>query len=398
MLNKKSITTLIVISLLLSSIFMFCTSQDIMQSLGDINLSQGEKTTLPVFQSDKVKNVIFMIGDGMSITTITAARISAYGADGKLTLERFPFTGIQNTYCLDRLVTDSGASGTALATGYKTNYGMISILPDSTKLQTILEALKLRGKLTGIVATSSVTHATPASFSAHNLKRGNETEIAEDIVNNNINVIMGGGRHFFIPQSTEGSKRKDEKNLINEAKESGYEVISTKSELQNSTSGKILALFQLDAMQLIDSEPSLAEMTEKAIEKLSGDEDGFFLMVEASQIDWAAHDNLPEQTLTNMLNFDKAIEKAVNFALNDGETLVVVTADHETGGMTINGGRLNGDRLNLKWTTTGHTGVSVPVFAFGPQGEKFTGWYENTDIPKKIAAILGIEDFAIVNH
>ena len=155
----------------------------------------------------------------------------------------------------------------------------------------------------------------------------------------------------------------------------------------------ILGLFQMGPMTTVDPEPMIAEMTSKAIENLSRDTDGFFLMVEGSQIDWECHDNDPDNTIRQTLLFDLAVKEAMDFALKDKETLVIVTADHETGGIAINGGSLNGNTLVLGWATKGHTGVPVPIYAFGPYAQRFTGLLDNTDVPKILAELLEISPF-----
>lgn len=349
----------------------------------------------PLVEQRQIKNIILMIGDGMSITPITAARIKVLGADGKLHIERMPVTGFINTHSVNRLITDSAASATALASGYKTNNGMIGMIPDGTKVYTILEAVRDKGMSTGLVATSTITHATPAAFAAHVRLRSNQTAIAYDIIANRVNVILGGGKSFFIPQSSRGSKRKDNLDLINEARKVGYEFVQTKSEFDAAKSDFLLGLFHIDAMTTEPPEPTLTEMTAKAIEILSRNANGFFLMVEGSQIDWAEHDNDADEAIRQMLHFDLVVKQVVDFAMENGETIVVITADHETGGMTINSGRLSGENLSIKWTTGGHTGVPVPIFAYGPHAERFMGWYDNTEVPKIFAELLRITDFSI---
>ena len=347
----------------------------------------------PLVKTEKVKNVIFLIGDGMGITQLASARVKAAGASGKLYIEKMPVTGIQKSHSANQLITDSAASGTALATGFKTNNGMIGMTPDGNKVLTILEAEKELGKMTGLIATSTISHATPASFSSHVQSRSNETEIASQIIENRVNVIFGGGKMYFIPQSLQYSRRKDERNLIEEAKKAGYTYIETKEDLQSVNNDFVLGLFHYGPLTTEDPEPMLAELTEKAISLLKTNENGFFLMVEGSQIDWECHSNEAEKSIRQTLLFDLAVKAAVEFALEDKETLVIVTADHETGGMAVNGGTLDGKNLNIAWTTKSHTGSPLPVYAFGPFAERFTGVYDNTDIPKKLANILGIKDF-----
>ncbi|MFC1725719.1 alkaline phosphatase [candidate division KSB1 bacterium] len=347
----------------------------------------------PLIKAEKVKNVILLIGDGTGITQVSAARIRAVGASGKLYIDKMPVTGIQKTHSARQLITDSAASGTALAAGFKTNNGMIGMTPDGKKILTILEAAKEQGKMTGLIATSTITHATPAAFASHVRSRSNEPAIASQIIENMVNVIFGGGKNFFIPQHLKFSKRKDERNLIEEAKKAGYTYIETKEDLQSVNNDFVLGLFHYGPLTTEEPEPMIAELTEKAIDLLKRNENGFFLMVEGSQIDWECHDNDTEKAIRQILLFDLAVKAAVEFALENKETLIIITGDHETGGMAVNGGSLDGKKLNIAWATKGHTGSPLPVYAFGPFAEKFTGVFDNTDIPKIIAEILGIKDF-----
>ena len=356
----------------------------------------SEDGLYPLFPpNSQVKNVVFLIGDGMGLAQVAAARIKTVGADGRLHIERMPIIGLVNTHSANSLITDSAAGATALATGYKTNNGMVSVSPDGKKLYTILEACRDRGMATGLVATSTITHATPAAFAAHVRSRGDQSTIALQLLENRVNVLLGGGKMFFLPQSQPGSKRKDERDLIVEAKKIGYTFVETREQLLKITNIKyLLGLFQVGALTTTSpKEPSLAEMTQKAIELLSQNRKGFFLMVEGSQIDWACHANDPDNTIRQTVLFDEAVKAALDFALKDKRTLVVVTADHECGGMAINGGSLDGKNLNIGWTTKGHTGVPVPIYAFGPKAEQFTGLHDNTDIPRILARLLDIDNF-----
>jgi alkaline phosphatase len=267
----------------------------------------------------------------------------------------------------------------------------------------LLEAAQAKGMPTGLVATSAITHATPASFGAHVRSRKMETRIAEQLIANKVNVLFGGGRKFFLPKSDPNSGRKDDLDLIARAREAGYLVVETASELRSSRGSHMLGLFQLEALTTAEPEPSLALLTGKAIRALrhaclessaGKGRPGFFLMIEGSQIDWACHDNDAAEAVRQTLLFDQAVEVAVDFALRDGRTLVIVTADHETGGLTLTAGGNEGDmELTPHWSTTGHTGSPVPLWALGPGAAHFAGVQDNTDIPRKIARLLGLRPF-----
>jgi alkaline phosphatase len=363
----------------------------------DISFYAPSPTTefYPELHDTRVKNIIFCIGDGMGLGQISLARMKAAGPDGTLYMERMPVTGFIRTHSADALVTDSPAAGTALASGVKTNNGIIGIMPDGTRYQTILEAAKAKGMATGLVVTSRITDATPAAFASHVTSRKMQDKIAEQLISNKVNILFGGGKEYFLPRSYSRSKRNDQKNLIERAKKTGYLYIRNAEELKTANRPHILGLFQLGPLTTVAPEPSLTELTAKAIDILDreGGDYGFFLMIEGSQIDWACHDNDAARTIRQTLLFDQAVKAAIDFALEDKHTLVIVTADHETGGLTIKDGSLKGDDLEVNWSTGGHSAMPVPIYAFGPKAEVFTGTYDNSEVPKKFARLLGINLF-----
>ncbi|MDY6984923.1 MAG: alkaline phosphatase [Candidatus Thermoplasmatota archaeon] len=287
-------------------------------------------------ESSEPKNVIFMIGDGMGVNHITLTRT----VDGELNMDKFPYGGIVTTHSMNSLITDSAAAGTALATGYKTNNGIISQTPDGKKLKTSLETAKEAGKSTGLVTTTRITHATPAVFATHIDDRDKENEIAEQLLMAGVDVLLGGGLRHFLPAG-EG-KREDSLNLVSEFINAGYTFVDDREGLFAAESSPLLGLFTMSHMSYEldreEEEPSVAEMTEKAIELLSRNEEGFFLMVEGGRIDHAAHANDAASVVADTIAFDDAVGKALDFAREDGETLVVVTADHSTGGLTLGSG------------------------------------------------------------
>jgi len=371
----------------------------------DLSFYQPPMTTepYPLTSGTKVRNVIVCIGDGMGINTVTLAGMKIGGPGGKLHIDRLPVTGLARTYSANSLVTDSAAGGTALACGIKTNSGMIGMVPDEKEYCTILEAAQAQGMATGLVVTCTMSHATPASFGSHVKSRKSEPLIAEQLIANRINVLFGGGRKYFLPQSVPGSGRKDDIDVLAQAREAGYIYVETSSELRAAHDSHVLGLFQLDALRTAGPEPTLAQMTQKAIRLLrhasresATGKRGFFLMVEGSQIDWECHSNKTKGAIRQTLLFDQAVEAAVDFALKDGRTLVLVTTDHETGGMALVGG---GDEdkadpeLGVRWSTKGHSGAPVGIWALGPGATRFTGVQDNTDVPRKIAQLLGIRPF-----
>jgi alkaline phosphatase len=316
------------------------------------------------------KNIILLIGDGMGDAHVYAAMSVS---QQQLNMAKFPFSGFIITRSANNYVTDSGAGGTALSCGVKTNNGMIGMTPDSTVVPSIIDIVHKRGMATGVVSTSSVTHATPASFVAHNVSRNNYEAIAADYLNGTIDVFIGGGENNF-------RKRQDGKDLTADLESQGFDVVYTLEEMWASNSENIAGLLAKDHMPTVleGRQGVLEAMTSKAIQTLSKDKDGFFLMVEGSQIDWGGHANDAEYTITETIDFDQAVGAALDFARMDGRTLVIVTADHETGGLTIPAGDANEGTITVKFSTPNHSAVMVPVFSFGPGADKFSGINENT--------------------
>lgn len=344
------------------------------------------------------RNVILCIGDGMGHGQVALTRLHAVGPNGRLHMERLPVHGLVSVHSADSLVTDSAAAATALACGIKTKNKVVGQDTNGHAYLTITEAAQLRGLKTGLVASSSITHATPACFAAHVASRKQEVDIAAQLVESDINVLFGGGRQFFLPQSEPDGKREDGRNLIAEAQAAGYHYVSTPEELWTTLGPKVLGLFQAEALETELPEPTLAELTRKALNLLSdktstkGKHKGFFLMVEGSQIDWACHKNHAKNTIRQTLLFDETVRAATDYALQDRHTLLIVTADHETGGLVIDTDK-SGWIPQVNWTSKNHSALPVPLYAIGPGAEQFAGTLDNTDIPKRIAALLKIKDF-----
>jgi alkaline phosphatase len=333
-------------------------------------------------EEQTAQNIILMIGDGMGVSQIYAAMTANHGS---LHLEKCTHTGLQKTYSANAYITDSGASGTAMATGIKTKNGMIATDTASRPVTTILEYAEMNGLSTGLAATSSITHATPASFIAHEPNRNEYEKIAMDFLDTEIDIFIGGGKDHF-------ARREDSLNLIDSLENKGYQVTNDISEIQMS-SGKI-ACFTADIHNpsiLGGRGDMLPDATKAAIRFLDKQGTGFFLMVEGSQIDWAGHDNNTEGIIAEMIDFDKAIGVALEFAEKNKNTLVIVTADHETGGMGIVGGNITTGNVEAAYTTEGHSAVMVPVFTYGPCAEEFSGIYENTEIFFKMMNAFGFE-------
>lgn len=337
---------------------------------------QEEQLTQP-------KNIILMIGDGMGVSHVSA--VLTIKKDN-LNMARCKHIGFSKTSSANEYITDSGASATTMATGNKTNNQMISVDPNGKELKTILEYAEENDLSTGLVATSFITHATPAGFIAHNPDRHDYEGIAMDFINTDIDFFAGGGLKHF-------TERQDQLNLIDSLVANKYEIVYDTIAMQESENDKVAAL-------LYDEHPPkytdgrgnmLSKASAKAIDILSKNKNGFFLMIEGSQIDWAGHDNDAEYLITETLDFDNAVGVVLDFAEKNKETLVIITADHECGGYGITGGNMKEGVVKGEFLCDHHTPVIVPVFAYGPGAEDFTGIYENTKIFNKCMKAFGFK-------
>ena len=362
----KPLSILVLLTVILIS---GCSSQNIQKS----------KASRP-----EVKNIILFIGDGMGTAHVYAGMTVS---EKPLAMESFPFSGFSKTYSSDNYITDSGAGGTAIACGVKTRNGMIGVGPDSVAVTSIIEIAHKNGLATGVLSTSSVTHATPASFVAHNSGRGNYEDIAKDFMNGTVDVFIGGGEDHF-------RKRADGIDLTLKLKDQGYDVVYNMEDLKNSGSLKIAGLLAKGQMEEASKGRSgmLAGMTGKAIETLSRDKDGFFMMVEGSMIDWGAHAKNLDYTASEVIDMDDAVRVALEFAARDGKTLVIVTADHETGGLTLVDGSIQERKTVANFIPSGsHTAVMVPIFSYGPSAEVFSGIHDNTFFLNEFLKLLNIK-------
>ncbi len=332
-------------------------------------------------KTPEIRNIVLMIGDGMGLPAVSAAMNVS---DHPLNIVRCNIIGLQKTSSSNNYITDSAAAGTALATGNKTNNGVIGMDSQGNQVKSILEIAEEHDLATGLVSTASVTHATPASFIAHQLSRGSYEDIALDFLKTDIDVFIGGGYDHF-------AKREDNLNLIDSLKVIGYEIDTALNEILKSTALKLAGLTAPihNPYRLKGRGDMLSASSGKAIEILNKNPKGFFLMIEGSQIDWAGHANTADTLTDETLDFDNAVGRVLDFAQQDGHTLVIITADHETGGVTIIGGDKETHEVKLNFSTKDHTASMVPVYAYGPGAEKFIGIYENTEIFQKILTSFG---------
>ncbi|RXI96495.1 hypothetical protein DS745_22560 [Anaerobacillus alkaliphilus] len=429
-----------------------------------------------VATANKPKNIIVLIGDGLGMGQMEVARLFEHGKEGYLFMQTMPHVALSQTYSADNFVTDSAAAGTALATAKKTNNTMLGITPDGNELDSILDVLQMAGKKVGFVSTNTATDATPAAYYASVRTRAGQDEIARQLFEKDIDVILGGGREFFTPERQNGV------NLIEKFKEKGYSFVTNKTELNAAKGDKLLGLFnetfmnyKIDRDELNSQEPTLTEMTAKTLEFLNKGNQGFFAMIEGARIDHAAHAADFASIWKETIEFDDAVKFAVDWAKKDGNTLVVALSDHETMGITAsepmniaklkaipvtpeymvrdlswdeganrytsesvknifskyaditltdtevdqfnqrildnqgkrvptfrigweigtiiadyyNAGAMNTKVRSLS-PTGGHSGNMVPIFASGVGAETFNGVFDNTEVPKVIAQLAGV--------
>tara|TARA_B100000963_G_scaffold64097_1_gene52046 strand:+ start:5974 stop:7023 length:1050 start_codon:yes stop_codon:yes gene_type:complete len=323
-------------------------------------------------------NIIMMIGDGMGISQISS---SMYSSNNYTPLERSEFVGLIKTHSLDDLVTDSAASGTALSSGVKTYNGVLGLDQNYNPVKTILEICRDEGYMTAIIVTSTIVHATPAAYYSKSKSRYEYQKIADELLKSNVNFFVGGGEKYF-------NNRDDKRNLMEEMR--NYSFVNSLEDYRNINSKNIgfFTAYDDPIQKNFGREPSLYDIIEATIQKLKNFDNPFFILVEGSQIDWAEHDNDPEYLLSEMLEFDEAIDISYKYAEESKNTLVVVTADHETGGAAIVSGNLEESVVKINYSSEDHTSEMVPVFSIGPYSENFKGVYDNTEIFNKLFEIV----------
>lgn len=381
--------------------------------------------------SATTKNVIIFVGDGMGTAQRDAIRLATVGEKGKLAMDDMPYAGLIRTSSTIP-VTDSAAAATAFASGVKTYNGAIGMDENKKSVKTIMEYAKDAGKSTGVVTTSQVTDATGAAFGAHVEDRSKQSDIAlQFLTTSKVDVLLGGGEDFWYPAGNPGKfadtpaedpsekSKGTQGNLIDKAKSLGYTYVSTKDGLKNAKGSKLLGLFANEEMfqqkpegegDIYNPVVPLAEMTQKALSTLSANKKGFVLMVEEEGTDEFAHQNNAKMTIKSGQELDKAVSVAKAYAKTHTDTLVIVLADHETGGFAIESAddadesgdgiskedgpfAIANSKLNfvVDWTTSGHTAVDIPVTATGKNAQLFTGVYENTEVFTKLMQSLGLK-------
>ncbi len=332
------------------------------------------------------RNVIFIVGDGMGTAQVYSSIVSQRSA--RSAFLRFPYSGFSRTYSYNRYTTDSGAGGSALMTGHKVENRHIAKGPDGTDYNSFLvNAKRFFGKAAGFVVTCSVLDATPASTYAHVTDRKLFDSISLQMAQCPFEVMIGGDLNHFLPDN-----RKDGLAPLDTLRARGYDLVYNLMDMTQSRSRKICGLLTPDnPPKAMERGRMLTLGALKAIETLNGNDNGFVLMIEGSQIDWACHNNDSLYLMAEMADFEDMLNAVLDFAERDGQTLVIVTADHETGGLTLKNGSIEEGVNCPSWSTGGHTGVMVPVFSYGPGADLFSGVMQNTDFYGKLMMMMGVK-------
>jgi alkaline phosphatase len=373
----RQITILFV---LISLCPLFCDVNDTsVQSGASSTYSGGESYVVKAPPSLPLegtpKNVILLIGDGTGLAQIYAAYTANHGS---LYLTCMPVTGFSVTNASSDFVTDSAAGATALACGSKTYNAAIGVDTNKKNIPSICELLHPLGKSSGLVVACAITHATPACFYAHQPQRSLYEDIAADLLNAPIDLFIGGGRDHF-------ENRKDKRNLTKEFLAHGIAMYDNLDSLMTAPAGRAGVLVcDMHPKPAPERGDYLPRATRLAIKRLSTNPKGFFLMVEGSQVDWACHANNTPWAVSEILDFDRTVAEALAYAANDKQTLVVVTADHETGGLSLLGGNFDNGQVRCHFSTKNHSGIPVPIYAYGPGAIHFTGFMQNSELGARL--------------
>lgn len=339
-----------------------------------------------LLNAQDVRNIILLIGDGMGLSAVTMMQFD--DIDKKTIFDHADNIALTRTYSLDNRVTDSAAAGTALATGTKTNNTYLGITPDGQRLESLTAYANKRGMATGLVATTYLQHATPAAFYAHSENRHNYAEITRQLADSHIDVAIGGGMHYFKEEyGTEDS-------VARRLNKSGYTLVRDMESLSRCNPRQRVMALLADYDLGADSGSYLAEATGEALRLLDkrAEGNGFVLMVEGSLIDGMGHGNDAEAMKREMRSFMEAVECAVEYARQNPSTLVVVTADHETGGLSIVSGNadfnLSEQGIEYRWGTDGHSAQMVPVYLYGTGAECINGIMENSELGQRLKMLI----------
>lgn len=362
-------------------------------------LARPADVEVPELANQPVRNVVLVVADGMGVAQATAARLRAFGPAGRFLFERFPVIGLMVTEPSDTLVTDSDAGATAFASGEKTANGRVGTAPDGRPLVSWLERGAAAGRLTGIVTSTQVYDATPASFYAHVDRRRDYDAILDSLAVAPLDLVAGGGREQFEPESA-GGRRTDGRDLLAEARARGTLVVTDTTGLASADRLPLWAIYPGGRLGAEPLRPDVAELTARALELLAAEADrreaGFLLVVEEEEVDSGAHHNDLERMTAGALRLDRALERIVAFAAGRGDTLVVVVADHSTGGLTIDQSS-DAETIRVAWASGRHAGEPVPYYVWGPAAAaaEFGGLIDNTDLYDRLMTAAGLEPTAV---
>ena len=354
---------------------------------------RGDGQALPAAVADAPRNLILVVGDGMGVSMASATSALIHGPDGGFSFERAPVTGYVKTHAANDLVTDSAASATAMASGFKTNKKMISTLPDGRTVKTLFEAAREAGLATGVVTTSGLMDATPSAFTAHDLHRDHYEAILTDQLLSGTDVMIGASWGLL----DELDDNPDLAEALTSAEARGVMLVRDETQLA-AAQAPFVALFPPRERSPDAGGPALEVSVRKALEQLASDDGGFVLVVESEETDELGHDNNAQRVVEATKELDEAIKRILDFAEQRGDTLVLVTADHDTGAMSIVKGRVGDGHAKIRWASDTHTGAWVPLFAFGPGARHFGGVLDNTEIALRSASLLGLEDFPKIEN
>ena len=341
-------------------------------------------------QSPRPRNIVLVIGDGMGIGILSAASALLDSPGSVLAMTRTPHIGLMTTWATDNLAPDSASTATSMATGFKTSTGTIGLLADGRVATNLFEAAHDKGLATGAVTTSALADATPAGFTAHHESRDDYDEIFEQVIASGTEVLIGGD--WARKPKARRNRRYVElvANAEKNADELGYTVIRNPDALATATS-PLLALFPVRPESSLQHGPQLAHSARHAFRLLSDRPEGFLLLVECEVIDEAGHKNDISLAMKGMRELDEAVSVILELSENHGDTLVLVAADHDTGGLGLVKGDYERGRADVRWAHDYHNSNLVPVFAFGPGAEAFSGVYDNTELAQKIARALDLQ-------
>ena len=376
----KKITLIALAAALLAVSCKHKEEEKVLQYYATPNPYEIVDVTMPPVDNE-VRNVIIMIGDGMGLEQVSCAWVVNRG---KLNLDNFPTVGLSRTYCTNELITDSGAGGTALSSGIKTAYSHVGTAADSTDIPSVLVKAQELGKKTGVVVTCHFADATPCDFCCHNEYRYNQDDLIADYVTCGVDYLAGGGLDWFTVN------RKDGRDITKEMAAAGYTVALTESELM-AAELPVIGILAPDNLPIAMERGDLYRRSVARgldiLSRESGDK-GFVMMLEGSCIDDWLHGNDIGKAMEELLDFDRTIGDVLEWAAADGHTLVVVTADHNTGALTLQDGNLEEGRIGVAFGSESHNGIAVPFYAWGPGSDAFTGIRENDEWGRLIASFV----------